>query len=434
MEKATRKYFVLISFLILGFVGHTQSQYEVIVVDRGHKSFGPEEPSIAIHPNNPKKLVAGANINKLYQSENGGKTWEKIEVSSLYGIWGDPVVIPGPNGYFFYFHLSFSNPGAKSRESWLDRMVCQTSSDFGGTWTDGTFTGFNPPKDQDKEWAAFDPISNYLYLTWTEFDEYNNDDPEYRTRARFSMSKDLGKTWSEAITISNKTGICLDDSRTLEGVVPAVDSKGHVNVVWMLNDSIYFNKSTDYGKTWLKKERGIHFTTGWEFKVPGVNRCNGMPNLSIHKKDEVETMYLTWSDQSSGDDNTNVWLSTSTDGGSTWSAKKLVNDKREKGHQFFHSMALDQKTGFLYWIYYDRSEHEDLNTDLIITWSEDGGQSFHHSKVSKTSFKGEEDVFFGDYIQVVAHKGNIRPIWTSLEGDDLVLKVALIKHKELVAE
>ena len=96
----------------------------------------PEEPAIAINPKNPGQLVAGANIDLFYASADGGLTWHEGSLTSSYGVMGDPCLLVDTAGNYYYFHLSDPSFG-----SWIDRIVCQKSTDGGLTWTDGTLYG-----------------------------------------------------------------------------------------------------------------------------------------------------------------------------------------------------------------------------------------------------------------------------------------------------
>ena len=153
---------------------------------------GPCEPSIAISPEDPNRVVAGAILDRVYFSEDGGKTWEKNRLQSPYGVYGDPVILADFTGRFYYAHLS--NPGGSSfGENWLDRIVVQRSEDGGKTWSEGAFTGLRPPHDQDKHWLAADPRNHHLYITWTEFDKYDSRDLHCReARHRRSGRRRLG--------------------------------------------------------------------------------------------------------------------------------------------------------------------------------------------------------------------------------------------------
>ena len=113
----------VLSCLLYALQGVAQKPVRVGNVD------SPNEPSININRQNAQEVLCGANLNNLYLSHDGGDTWEAIKMTSDYGVHGDPVVISDSSGRYYYFHLS--NPKAGN---WIDRIVCQTSEDFGKTW------------------------------------------------------------------------------------------------------------------------------------------------------------------------------------------------------------------------------------------------------------------------------------------------------------
>lgn len=401
-----------------------------IMIDQGG-FVGPCEPSIAIDPTAPGRVVAGAILDRVYYSEDGGKTWQKNKLRSPYGVYGDPVIQADYAGNFFYAHLS--NPGGSSfSENWLDRIVIQRSEDGGKTWNEGAFTGLRPPHDQDKHWLATDPRNNHLYITWTEFDEYDSRDPEDHSRILFSKSTDGGLNWSEAVAINQFEGNCLDGDETTEGAVPAVGPNGEVYVAWSYDEVIYFDRSPDGGETWLEEDIVIATQPGgWAFDIPGIFRCNGMPITVADFSDGPNrgTIYVNWSDQRNGTDDTDIWLSSSKDGGITWSPPVRVNDDAPGKHQFFTWMDIDQTTGYLYFVFYDRRAYSDERTDVYLAWSTDGGQSFTNRRISEKPFIPSAGVFFGDYNDISAHDGRVRPIWTRLEEGRLSVWTALVEMK-----
>ena len=112
---------------------------EAVMIDSG-KFFGPCEPSISISKTNTNVVVAGSILDRVYRSEDGGRTWTKNKMRSDYGVYGDPVVRSDFNGNFYYAHLS--NPDGRPfvDTAFLDRIVIQKSVDEGQTWNGGTFT------------------------------------------------------------------------------------------------------------------------------------------------------------------------------------------------------------------------------------------------------------------------------------------------------
>jgi hypothetical protein len=376
-------------------------------------SYDPNEPSIQMDPNNPNILVAGANLKSYYYSSDGGITWDEGLLSSTYGVWGDPVIEVDTAGDFYFFHLSNPTTG-----NWIDRIVCQKSTSQGMTWSSGTFTGLNGTKIQDKQWSVVDRTNNIIYLTWTQFDEYDTPDTTKKSSIQFSKSTDAGLTWSAAQKINEFDGDCLDSDNTVEGATPAVGPNGEVYVTWAGPNGLVFNRSLDGGTTWLNQEIPItNMPGGWDFAVPGIYRCNGLPftKCDLSGGPNHGTIYVNWSDQRNGANDTDIWLIKSTDGGNTWSTPIEVNDDNSNKHQFLTSMDIDQTNGHLYFVFYDRRAYTNNQTDVYMAISQDGGATFWNKKISETPFVPNAGVFFGDYTDISVHNGIVRPIWARLD-------------------
>ena len=89
-------------------------------------------------------------------------------------------------------------------------------------------------------------------------------------------------------------------------------------------------------------------------------------------------------------------------------------------------MDLDQATGDLYVVFYDRRAHEDVTTDVYLAVSKDGGISFQNYKINSESFAPNPAVFFGDYCDLSVEAKKVRPIWTQLEDNKLSIWTAII--------
>jgi hypothetical protein len=416
----------------LGSQTTVQAAPNVLISKSDGQSFGPCEPSIAINPLNPQQVVAGAVLDFVYRSEDGGKTWAADRLRSSYGVYGDPVILADYAGNFFYAHLADPSGLGRAHPSWLDRIVVQKSTDGGKTWNDGSFAGHRPPADQDKQWLAVDPRNNHLYMTWTEFDQYGSSRPEDRSRILFSKSTDAGESWSEAASINQYDGGCLDDDNTTEGAVPAVGPDGQVYVAWSFAEKIYFDRSLDGGQTWLDEDIvAADQPGGWTFDIPGISRANGLPFTAadLSAGPYRGSVYINWCDQRHGKDDTDSWFIYSRDGGDTWSAPIRVNDDPPGRQQFFTSMTVDQSTGYIYIIYYDRRAYDDLRTDVYLAYSTDGGQSFTNQRISESPFSPTPFVFFGDYNHISAVNGTVRPIWTRLDDGKLSVWTALVEMR-----
>jgi hypothetical protein len=384
----------------------------------------PNEPSIYIDPKNPSRMMAANNISDYYTSDDGGFTWKWGRLQSELGVWGDPCIVADTAGNFYFFHLS--NPPAGE---WIDRIVCQRTDDFGTSWTPGSGIGHVPGKAQDKEWVVVNPYNNEIYITWTQFDNYGSENPADSSIIRFSKSSDMGETWSEPVRLCKIAGDCIDSDNTVEGAVPTVGPEGQIYVSWAGPAGIVFDKSLDGGTTWLEDD--IFITEqigGWDQTIPGIFRCNGMPVTDCDRSNSPYrgTIYVTYADQRNGVDDTDIWLTKSTDEGNTWSTPIRVNDDVPGRHQFFPWMTVDQTTGKLWFVFCDRRNHSDLATDVYMAVSDDGGETFTNFKVSKEPFIPDPTIFFGDYNNISATNNIIRPVWTRLHNCRLSILTAII--------
>ncbi|HYG03749.1 MAG TPA: sialidase family protein [Chryseosolibacter sp.] len=392
------------------------------------------EPSVAINPKNPLNIVAASVLNNIYVTTDGGKSWTKVDVTSPFGVYGDPVVIADHKGKFYFFHLSDPTNGKGGYDSEkLDRMVVQESNDGGFTWSEGESIGYNHPKDQDKEWAAIDSKGN-VYLTWTEFDKYGDPNPDCHSRILFSKSRN-GRKWSAPVTLSEIPGNCIDDDYTAEGAVPGVNSEGKVFVAWSNQNKIFVDRSYDGGQTWLTNDLPVvDQPGGWDIKIPGHDRSNGMPVLMINQSETtaLNHIYIVWADTKNGENDTDVWFIRSANNGDNWTTPLRINSDVPGKHQYLPWMAVDQVTGYIYVVYYDRRSHDDNQTDVYLAYSVDSGNSFKEVKISETAFVPTEEGFFGDYTNISAHNGTIVPIWARMDDGKTSVMSAVISHDELV--
>lgn len=393
------------------------------------------EPSIVINPKNPKNIIAAYSLDRIKFTNDAGANWEEVKVTSPYGVYGDVVLEADNKGAVYFFHLSDPSGEGRANDAWLDRIVGHRSDDGGKTWDEGRSIGHNPPKDQDKPWVAVHPKKGNIVVTWTQFDKYGLDDPACQSNIMFSMSSNGGKKWSEAIQLNQNPGDCIDSDNTTEGAVPTINLDGKVFVIWSNAGVLYMDRSYDDGKTWLRNDIPIaKHEGGWDMKIPGLGRCNGMPILKSDNSPSKfhNALYAVWADQGNGEDDTDIWFMRTTNFGDNWSPIARINKEENKSHQFLPWMTVDQTTGYIYVVYYDRRAYDDNRTDVYLAYSSDGGYNFDEVKISETPFIPTEETFFGDYTNISAHNGIIAPIWARMDDGKTSIMTTIIKQESLI--
>ena len=192
---------------------------------------------------------------------------------------------------------------------------------------------------------------------------------------------------------------------------------------------IYFDKSLDGGLTWSGDQVVGEIAGGWDQTIPGIGRVNGMPVTQVDHSQGPHRgrIYINWTDTRNGD--TDVWITHSDDQGATWSTTQRVNNDGADRDQFFTWMTVDPVRGDVHVVFYDRRHNEDRenrSTHVVVASSSDGGETWVNRTVSDTPFVPEGKVFFGDYNNITAVDGHVRPIWTHEEGGILSVWTALL--------
>jgi hypothetical protein len=333
------------------------------------------EPAIAQNPKDALNLIAGANdeidlpvcsntgcpfvanvgLSGVYVSHDGGSSWTQFSAPSggsntasfngdgslihtlpgfgtlastlgLPGLAsdGDPAIAFDANGVAFYASLA----GIRGTTAG-DLLTVSRSVDGGSSWSDPVLATnkANPVDFNDKEavWADKSPTSrftNNVYVSWTLFIARGNAEP-----IMFSRSTDGGKTFSAASKLSASYNNNTIGGR--QGSTIRTDSAGNIYVIWesgvtingTKTDAQVFAKSTDGGVTFSNPEV-ISPVADIPSPLPGSSfRNDSFPSADIGPNG---TVYVAWTDYRSG--HGQVLLSSSANGGSTWSQPTPVLD------------------------------------------------------------------------------------------------------------
>jgi hypothetical protein len=421
---------LLISILLVSAHATLYGQFKNILLDstRGKGGF-PYEPSVAVSYKNPETIVVGSAINNVYYTNNRGLSWMKSKLRSPYGVYGNPVLLSDFKGTFYYFHLSDPDGKNQSSELFLNQIVGQLSTDGGKSWNAGASIGLNHPKDQYKPWAVTNRKGN-VYVAWTEFDAFGSEDPACQSRVMFSQSAN-GTKFSKPKVISQHTGNCRLDDNTAMGAMPAATIDGRIFIVYANEGKIYMDRSFDGGVTWLTND--ILLTNqpgGWALNIPGLKQANGLPVLVCDQSKGTYSgaLYLAWTDDGEGD--ADIWFMRSFNMGDNWTTPMRIHTE-SKGHQFMPAMTVDPSTGFIYIVFYDRSNYDDNRTDVYVAWSTDNGTSFKNTRISDSPFTPTPDVPFGHYIGISAFNEIIVPVWTRMDNGRTSIWTAILIHRQL---
>lgn len=95
-----------------------------------------------------------------------------------------------------------------------------------------------------------------------------------------------------------------------------------------------------------------------------------------------------------------VWIMHSRDEGRTWSQRIKVNQDTGPRYQFLPWMSVDPATGYIYIVYYDRRNHADTQTDVVVATSKDGGNTFKEILLTGSTFTPPGNEVFSVIIMV----------------------------------
>lgn len=387
------------------------------VVDINSKPGFFNEPSIALNPRNPQQLVVAWQVNaSVAFSNDGGQTWNMADGTAPkeYRVSGDVSVTYDSQGHALLCYIAFDRLGTSqywARGATRNGIFIRRSPDGGAHWEDPAAALISHDSVpgipfEDKPYIVADMVSAHpgnLYIGWTQFTLTASD-------LLFSRSTDGGTTWSTPLKLNTIPGLPRDDNGALEGFDAAVGPDGTVYAIWDARDGIMMATSQNEGQSFSKDRRILAAGPGY-FGIIGVSRSNGFPQIGIDPRGGKKggKLYVSWSDYSNGD--VDVFVSSSSDHGHTWSAPVRVNnDTIHNGNdQFFQWMAVDPVSGAINVVFYDRRVNND-ETTVTLARSTDGGKTFTNYAWDSEVFSADGD-FLGDYIGITAYAGKVYGTW-----------------------
>jgi hypothetical protein len=348
----------------------------------------------------------------LYSSLDGGATWRSTLVpgyqqdgspeglaSPVKGLAAaaDPVVRAGTHGLFYYGFIAFD------RDRGVGRLAVARFADLNdresGDIVSGTspiryagtsiVDGGNAGQFVDKPWLAVDlprpgaktcvlPTSpgqsvpgGIVYTAWARFTGART------TKVMLSRSLDCGATWSRPLMLSRTDSVN-------QGLTMAIDpASGVLYVAWRRlgtasnPDAIVLAQSSDLGLHFTRarpvvRDAGRAFAPfdqsfdAAEAPYKTVFRTTAYPALAVSVDAAGRSrVHLAWAQRAGPRGDARIVLTTSADGGTTWTDPRPVDDgplhddfggSFDRGHQFMPQMA--SGAGRLLVLYYDtRLDH-----------------------------------------------------------------------------
>jgi hypothetical protein len=377
-------------------------------------------PAVVISRKDARIIVVKGAGKTFYLSSDSGASWETVAVDGMDSAEWMTILSDSKGG----LHAVYALPGEGNF-----RVVVSQSKDNGKTWS-AAVTVSPVGGDQKYPSASFDVKGN-LFVAWTE--SAPGADGKCESAIMMSTSSN-GSKWSKPMRVSQAGGSCEETNEFVTGGVPAIGPDGKAFVSWVNNGKIYLDRS--FGSNmWLENDIVVNtITPGWKLNVPGYNFVASPPQLFIDqtKGSYHGCIYFAWSDQKSGEGDTDVWFIRSNNYGDNWSTPTKLGTSAAQTEQYAPRMTVDQSTGYVYVLFYDRGEHDDGRTDVVLAYSAESGGSFKTTTVSDSSFVADDKSGAGVYLDIAAHGGVIVPVWTRTVDGKTSIWTTTIRQEELI--
>jgi hypothetical protein len=418
---------VLMGLLCLQHLGYAQ-QYppNIPVSQRPHSE---SETAIAFSPVNPGYVLAGWNAkitgvgdkSGYAFSYDGGQSWaDSLLVDPIDPMGIDPSVAFDRHGNAFFCHIG----GIDNSENWI-RVWRRAVPN--GSWTQTPVSRKATAwPTNDKPYIAIDNSGftspGKIYVAWTEYDW------PVENRIKFNMSID-GQTFDTlaAITLDegHNTVQATDLSFTsLLGALPVVGPSGELYVFWARGSqasggTIAFRKSTDGGTSWDPPLDSAAASTVNLRPLFGSLSYGGLqiytfPSVSIDTNGVVYVAF-TSIPPSYTEGVVTVYLTKSTDGGTTWrwgDSDTIKTNQDSPGLRFMPWLTVD-KWNALHLVYYHGPGQNLANAYIASLFDNESTFQYPDIRINEVALNATQIGRPMHYIGIAAGgNGDILPCWT----------------------
>jgi hypothetical protein len=408
-----------------------------------------QDPSLPVNSSSSLGVALSTNDGGFFADLgvlNPGPTTTSINTV----MFGNPVVVcSGPSKFYYLTSPFFTSKSDADSITSFAGVGLSVSTDGGRQWADpAAVVNKNAAHILDRAWLAADAHdSARLYVAYMDFDlEGFFSDPgatprcpnTLRNAIELVSSGDGGKTWSAPVIVREDcvgadpvTNVVVNNTPFAPSVAVGGDGKVYVSyAVFAVDGSITmkFRSSSSHGSSFNAE---INVTdvvpTGSGDFLQTLTLNSAAPAMSVDlSRPGRDTVYIAWSD---GRDNSQVdvltasgtynfsdiLISKSTDGGTSWSAPKPVSptphDFRGAGRDQIQPAIAVNGNGTLAVCYYDRRNDMQNNAlDRYCSVSRDHGFSFHDIRQTGASWAPIENAdlfiaphFLGGYDTLAPH-------------------------------
>ena len=328
-------------------------------------------------------------------SKNGGQTWREILLPKQAKGCFDTMTASAPDGRIYVSQpLMGRNFGLDDMSGSSGRaegaIHIYSTPDEGKTWQ-GPNEVSSPIAEDHPRMIVDDsngPHRGRLYIEWNDvYDTILKD--TFHIFLRYS--DDHGQTFSDPILVTT----AISKGGKLVATEPVVLSDGTLILTYYqyfnpLSDPrnnsqpFYIIRSTDGGNTFGAQTKIMTLApSAWLYLLKDFNHAFALPIVAADTSATSayrDRIYIVWQDIRDGD--ANIWLSKSTDKGTTWSEPKRLNDNRPSakgGPPDFRvtPVVAVNKAGVVGVAWYDyRDDPTHVCWKQYFTYSSDGGDKF----------------------------------------------------------
>jgi hypothetical protein len=385
------------------------------------------ESDIRVNYLDPTKIIAGSNSivggghQAQFFSTDSGATWGQTTLPFFAGdtSHSDPTVEWTSDGTAWSSTLGIVGGSL--------RLRTYRSTDNGATWlTEATPSAAQTSVDKQLHWAdhsATSPFKDNQYII------YHNGLPAF-----IVTRNAVSGVWGAPIQVSG-----AESTGTAIGNDVKTNAFGDAFGFWPTtgNARVFMTKSTNGGVSWGTPVQVATTFDTFDIGCPAFNSRRALIYISggVYRTASKNLVYAAWNDLSgeagcvapANEPGANaaatckirIWFTRSTDGGTTWEPKRMVNNQASLNDQFNQSLVVDETTGAIGIVYYDTvADATRRRTHLYYQSSFDDGVSWNAplqvtTQLTDETTGGQDNGNqYGDYNSLSGIAGVFFPSWT----------------------